>query len=66
MKILAKIKKWWADLALIKCDYCGNKVKHCYDAYNTPVFGTPDYKGPEICIDCVKKLPQDGIMYMKL
>jgi len=56
-----KLKKWWQDLSLIKCDYCGNKVKYAHYAFNLPV---KEYKDPEICIDCVKQLDQTNITYV--
>ena len=56
-----KIKKWWFRLTHIKCNYCKEPVETYYDAWMFPI---EEYKGERICMDCIKKLPnQKNIVY---
>jgi hypothetical protein len=61
--MIEKIKKWWFRITHIKCDYCKEHVEEYYDAF---LFSVNEYEGHRICIDCIKKLPnQKNIDYGK-
>lgn len=57
---IASIQKWWKERNLLHCDYCDCMVDKAWDAYCTPI---TEYKGPLICMSCIKKLDQTNIIY---
>lgn len=61
--MLSKIKDWWFRITHVKCDYCKKPVEVYYDAWMFPV---DEYKGPSICMPCVKNIKdQKNIVYIK-
>lgn len=62
--MIENLKKWWFRISHIKCDYCKEPVEEYYDAYLFTQI--KEYKGNCICLDCIKKLPnQKNISYTK-
>lgn len=55
-----KLKIWWKNLFLPKCDYCDQKVPVVWEAFNLPIQG--EYKGNNICEKCIDKLPQNQMI----
>lgn len=53
--MIVNLKRWWFRISHIKCDYCKEPVEEYYDAYLFTQI--KEYKGHCICLDCIKKLP---------